>query len=276
MFLEGQWPVLVGVCETWFAPAIQFRLKGYSTLRADRPGRVGGGLAVMVREDVPCQPFTLTPFPEGVLEVLALQLELASGWASVMVAYNPCLSVFQAELDHYFTQLLSPSLVMGDFNARHPFWDPVLPPRSVNASGSSLYRFLLGSAHFSLLSPSGMQSRIDPHSGLASTLDLYLGAHFQGADYSLGPYLGSDHLPLLASFPNLSVNLPHPTRPRWRLSACLSGGPLPSKPYSRSLPGGGCQSLFSMVGVCGPASLHLVLPPIATPVWSSLVDRCVS
>lgn len=224
VFLDGLRPVVVGVCESWFSPDTRFRLRGYSLLRVDRPRRAdrrpaGGGLAVMVREDVPCQPLPLRPFRGGVLEVLALRVELERGWSSVLLVYNPCRHVTLGELDHYFDQLPSPALVMGDFNARHRCWEPVLPLRSRNASGSSLFNSLLGSDRFSLLSPPGLHTRFDPHTGLGSVLDLCLGdATFRGADYSLGPYLGSDHLPLIASFPVLSLNLPCPTRPRWRFS----------------------------------------------------------
>ena len=218
MFIDELGPSVIGVCETWLQPSLSFRLRGYTLFREDRPQRVGGGLAVMIRDTIRSRQLTLAPFPGGVLETLAVQVELSSGWISLLIAYNPCKHVTSNELSHFTGQLPSPALLLGDLNARHGLWDPGIPSSSVNSSGSSVFNFLLHSTRFTLLSPAGLGTRVDPHTGSSSVLDVCVGdPYFMGAEFSLGPFMGSDHLPLIVKYPDLTLCASAPICPRWRM-----------------------------------------------------------
>ncbi|KAG0724658.1 hypothetical protein GWK47_040127 [Chionoecetes opilio] len=114
---------------------------------------------------------------------------------------------------------------MGDFKAHHRCWEPDLPLHLTNTSGRALFQLILDSPRLSLLSPPGLPTRYHPHTGATSVLDLFLGdPAFSAMTVTTGPYMGSDHLPLLASFPALTAR-PHPgCLPRWKLTP--SGWPL--------------------------------------------------
>ena len=78
---------------------------------------------------------------------------------------------------------------------------------------------LLNTPHLSLLSPPGLATCFDPHTGNSSVLDLYIGdLAFNLSTFFTGPYMESDHLPVIASFPQGTLK-PHPgCLPRWKIS----------------------------------------------------------
>lgn len=216
--LKDLHPTIVGVCETWLRPSLDIRFRGYTVSRTDRPGRVGGGLLIAVRNTLPFTPLPLTTYAGGHLEVKAIKVALNTGWAGLMIMYNPCKDISEEEFKHYFHQLPIPSLIMGDFNARHALWDPSLPTLSENTSGSNLFQTLLSSPRFCLLSPPGLKTRYNPVNAAASNLDLFIGdSSFLGANYKVGPYMASDHLPIIATFPTLQPRDSSECRPRWKL-----------------------------------------------------------
>ncbi|XP_069170437.1 uncharacterized protein [Procambarus clarkii] len=200
-FIASAPPLIVGLCETWLTDDLSFTVPGYSVYRQDRPVRGGGGLALLVRDSVPSSLLRIHSFPGGHLEFMAVKVALSHGWGTFGVLYNPCLPVTKKELEHYFGQITDTCLVMGDFNARHSSWQPMLSGRHHNMAGRALFQFLLDSPDLSLLTPPGLGTRIDPLNGHTSTLDLCIGrGPFTMAQIWTGPYLGSDHLPIVISF----------------------------------------------------------------------------
>ncbi|MPC47764.1 hypothetical protein E2C01_041521 [Portunus trituberculatus] len=85
------------------------------------------------------------------------------------------LPTFKTMASSYSPLIPSPTLIMGNSNARHDFWEPALPRSHGNRSGASLLSFLAESDSLSLLTPPGLPTRIDPVSGNPSTLDMCLG-----------------------------------------------------------------------------------------------------
>lgn len=214
-------PLLIGVCETWLTDPYLPSFPGYFPYRKDRQtGAVGGGLLLLVKQALPSYQLSLTPYPGGSLEYLGVRVTFDMGPLDVLILYNPCRDITELEFRHLFNQLTSPALIYGDFNAHHSYWEPSLPAAQQNRSGSSLADFLAGSASFSLLTPPGLHTRIDPATGRASTLDLCLGSGpLFLANITTGPYMSSDHLPIILDFPSLVPPPPSTGRPRWSLRA---------------------------------------------------------
>ena len=163
-------------------PHLSLRFPGFTVFREDRGGR-GGGLVLSVNAQVPCKQLSLLKYAGGVMEVLAISVAMNNGWASILLCYNPCKNVTKEEFQHYFGQLPKPRFIMGDFNARHQYWDPSIGRAATNQTGRSLFNTLLDDVTLSLLTPAGLRTRIDPHTATPSTLDLYIGdGIFQGID----------------------------------------------------------------------------------------------
>ncbi|XP_045104412.1 uncharacterized protein LOC123499945 [Portunus trituberculatus] len=177
---------------------------------------------------------------DGSLEVVVAKVGLGGGWLTVAVCYNPGGAAGHREFMRYLSTLQPPVLIMGNFNAHHTCWEPDQPPHHHNISGNALFQALLDLPHVSLLSPPGLATRFHPHTAAASVLDLFLGdPTFKDSTFRTGPYMGSDHLPLLASLPQVSPQPQPGCMPRWRLNS--SGWPryvaaLPSSLDTKHLP----------------------------------------
>ena len=152
--------------------------------------------------------------------MIAARVRLRRGWLTVAVCYNPGGAASYRDYEHYFFHLPPPVLIMGDFNAHHQHWDPTLLPTHRNTSGNTLHQVLMDSLHLSLLSPPGLATRFHPHTAAPSVLDLFIGdPAFTTCTFSTGPYMGSDHLPYLATLPNASPKQCPGCLPRWNITS---------------------------------------------------------
>ena len=219
IYITDLLPLLACVCETWLLPTLTLSFPGYSVYRLDRFPGPGGGLLLLVHASLLNVPLSLTPYPGGVLEFLAIRVALPMGWCSILLCYNPCRDISTPEFSHLFAQLPPPALVLGDLNARHPLWDPHLPRGSINRSGLALHAALISATSLSLLTPPGLPTRYDSTRGGASTLDLCLGGPpFDTATFTTGPYMGSDHVPVIIDLNVPSLSPLPPSRNRWRFT----------------------------------------------------------
>ncbi|XP_045127731.1 uncharacterized protein LOC123514148 [Portunus trituberculatus] len=233
-------PSVVGICETWLPPHLSLSFLGYNIIRKDRGQGRGGGVLLAIHDSIASSSLPIPQSQDGHLEVVAAKVGLGGGWLTVAACYNPGGTAGYREFMHYFSALQPPVLIMGDFNAHHTCWEPDLSPHHHNTSGNALFQALLDLKHVSLLSPPGLATRFHPHTGAASVLDLFLGdPTFKDSTFCTGPYMGSDHLPLLASLPQVSPQPQPGCMPCWRLNS--SGWPqyvaaLPSSLDTQHLP----------------------------------------
>ena len=210
MYLQDTLPSVVGLCETWLPPHLSLRFPGYTIYRKDRHQGRGGGVLLALRDELSHSMLPLPQWPAGHLEAVAARVSLRQGWLTVAVFYNPGGAASFQELDHYFSSLPPPVLLMGDFNAHHQCWAPDLSPHQHNPSGNAIFKIVMDSPHLSFLSPPGLATRFHPHTGASSVLDLFIGdPAFRTSTFSTGPYMGSDHIPVLASVPHAPLT-PHP------------------------------------------------------------------
>lgn len=196
LFLSHASPSVVCLTETHLRPYFSPRFPGYTSYRLDRPDGFGG-LLVLVHCSLQHRPVHLPPYPGGHLEALAVDVAISQTWSRVSLFYNPCQPISHAEFSHYLTLAGPHDLLCGDFNAHHPSWS--VAGARANSSGNALFDVLCDSPLL-LLNPPGLPTRVDPHTGSASSLDLFLGSG-PFLPYSVRPCLdlGSDHTPLLLS-----------------------------------------------------------------------------
>ncbi|KAG0720741.1 RNA-directed DNA polymerase from mobile element jockey [Chionoecetes opilio] len=219
-YLRDSLPSVAGLCETWLPPHLTLNLPGYSILRRERQQSRGGGVLLALRDVLLHSPLPFPQWPAGHLEVVAARVSLRRGWLTVAVIYNPGGVATSQGFEHYIASLPPPVIIMGDFNAHHQCWEPDVPLHKRNPSGNTLFKIMLDSPHLSLLSPPGLATRFHPHTCAPSVLDLFIGdPAFTTSTFSTEPYMGSDHLPVLASVPQAPPK-PHPGYlPRWRITS---------------------------------------------------------
>lgn len=111
---------IICISETWLWPDLEnslFELQGYQIFRADR-GRLGGGVAMYVRREIPCRIVTKSNEGESI-ELLFVELACDSNKLLAGVVYRPNsrsdLGSFVQRLEN-LTLGYSDVIICGDFN----------------------------------------------------------------------------------------------------------------------------------------------------------------
>ncbi|KAF2347348.1 Endonuclease/exonuclease/phosphatase [Trinorchestia longiramus] len=159
----------------------------------------GGGVAILVRSDVTYTELQLTKFFPSCFEVLGINIYLQNGTPlSVLCAYNPNKIVTTRELMHYTNQLQPACVVVGDFNAHHPMWEPTKP---ASTTGRNIAQMLLDDPSISLITPPSLPTYYNVYQNSFSTLDLtFVSANFQPTvAVTTEEDMGSDHYPVVTS-----------------------------------------------------------------------------
>ena len=227
VLLDEKTPHIVAICETWLKPHLSPSFKNYIMIRKDRDSirengeerGLGGGVAFQIRKDIKYRRMDLRPFPNGHLESIVISIAINNRWSNIMLAYNPCKYVKLEEWEFYSHQLSPPSMLIGDFNAKHTYWQPNLLDTSVNMSGKALFNFIQSSP-YALLTPPGLETRIDPVTGRTSTLDLALGTGNFACPEKIYACqsIGSDHFPIIIDYTRtMEINY-QTKRPQWNFS----------------------------------------------------------
>ena len=119
-------PHIVCLCETWLKENRLSKFINYACNFYIRPQHNGGGLALLIRNDVCVAEKALNLFPNGNLEVQALTVLGDKNKIDILNLYNPNGTVISNEFKHYFNQLNNEKVIVGDFNA-HNYCEVLLP-----------------------------------------------------------------------------------------------------------------------------------------------------
>lgn len=207
-------PDIVCLCET-FIKKYEPKFIGYLCHWYHRVGHKGG-LAVLVRRDIPCKEKTLIPFRTQNLELQCIEVFLKQQWIAIVNVYNPNLNISLEELRHYCSQITGEMIMIGDFNAHSPTWDS---RGRTNATGKALEE-LLANSRLGLLNDSSIPTYIDHRSNTTSCLDLCIASRllFNCGELKRGKDLGSDHFPIECTFKLESYKDDELVLPKWKYS----------------------------------------------------------
>ena len=157
----------------------------------------------------------------------------------------------------------------GHGELHHGSWDPNLPLHHRHTPGNTLFQCIQNSPHLCLLSPTGLATRADPYTGAASTLDLFIGdPGFSTITFSTGPYMGSDHLPILATPTNryqIPTGVLASVENQDSRLAKNSANPTRQHSTNRPATGGSCTSPPTETGGSREGSLPPHQPSHSTP-----------
>ena len=210
-------PHVVCLSETWLSPNYEPNVINYNAIYKHRGApQPGGGLAVFVRSDITYLEQVLQPFPQGFLEVCAIKIYLKNNVPfSILNVYNPNENVSPQEFNHYFHQLEPSCLIVGDFNAHSPIWEP---GKTSNHSGRSLENILLNNATLSLLTPPSLPTFFSTYHNSFSTLDLSIISTnlLPLASVSTESDMGSDHYSVITCVGIEAPTVHYRARPSWR------------------------------------------------------------
>ncbi|KAL1129704.1 hypothetical protein AAG570_012648 [Ranatra chinensis] len=163
----------------------------YITVRNDRVGRNGGGVAILLKESIPFRQIDLPTDPDGT-ETLGIKVILNNRSTTIINVYNPPNLVLKECLLRNLFDYRGTVIVAGDFNTRHRLWHCIRK----NANGAILYDFVMnrGATLFAPETPTYVPSH---GKGSQSTLDLVL-ANSSKCISSISTLTegGSDYLPV--------------------------------------------------------------------------------
>lgn len=283
LLLYSTRPKVLCLTETWVNDSYLPTFHGYVCYWWNRAAH-GGGLCILVHRTVSSRQVQLAPFPGGVLEVLAVELQLESGSPiSVLNLYNPNAGVSHQEFTSYLDHFPGPFILTGDFNAHSPLLSSSCT-RS-DTTGRSLELLFLSTPTV-LLNPVDFHTYIDRRSGRRGCLDLFL------ASPDIAPYfvldrlhdVGSDHYPIrITSTLLVHTQLSQPV-PRWKLSSAglrdLSGHILPSSlvsPVSTSVAESDLSSrIVAAAQKCLDQTSGKPHTRLVSPWWSDACRTAVS
>jgi Reverse transcriptase (RNA-dependent DNA polymerase)/Endonuclease-reverse transcriptase len=181
--------------ETYLKQGISFSHPDYRCYRLDRADRPKGGVAVLVRQDL---PHTLVPsFKTKTLECIGISVASASGPIEFISAYRPGGRSTPEDISKFRDDILqltssrSSFFICGDFNARHSSWNC----SRANQAGKALFEC---GGPFAVQYPP-THTRIPlGRSQNPSTLDIILtnGLH-DVENICTRTALSSDHLPVI-------------------------------------------------------------------------------
>jgi exonuclease III len=157
--------------ETWLSISDKISFPGYKTVRKDRDNRRGGGVAIIIRDDV---DFSITSIPQlKVIEAIQISVKIDDQILLVTAVYFPGSARAQVVSDfkddiRSLTNVRSNYIICGDLNARHRSWNC----SKANKAGKilleeSLGRFIINFSHSPTYYPES--SRMHP-----STIDLMI------------------------------------------------------------------------------------------------------
>lgn len=169
--LYSERPHIVCLCETWLREPKLPNFVNYKSYFCCRKNRAGGGLAMLVRNDVCVNELKLRRFVDGGLEVQAVTVFGEGNRVDVLNLYNPSKEIRTLEYEYYFEQMGDNKVIVGDFNAHHQLWNT---ETNENKSGENLAEALMNNPDLCLLTPVNLRTYYHIPTRKYSTLDLCL------------------------------------------------------------------------------------------------------
>ena len=126
----------------------------YDTIRLDRPiaKKAAGGIAFLVLNTISYNIKSLTPFPNGKLEIQCITIKQDNKSIDIVNIYDNDGSLKTEEFNHYFKQINKEFMIVGDFNGHHHRWEPTKNPVP-NTCGRSIVKLLEEHENLCLITP---------------------------------------------------------------------------------------------------------------------------
>ena len=210
LFIKNHNPIAICLQETLLKDNESLSIKNYTTYNYTPPianGKVSGGVCILVRNDIPHSEVQIqTP-----LQAIAVQIATKKKITLCSIYLPPNSDIIDNDLDNLITQLPTPCMLLGDFNAHNKLWGC-----SHNSSRGNIIEDLIGRhdlCYFNDKSPTHIHAATQTPSAIDLTFchpSLYLDFNWEvGEDLC-----GSDHYPI---FLHHSLADSGAKIPRWKL-----------------------------------------------------------
>ncbi|KAF8788678.1 Nucleic-acid-binding protein transposon like protein [Argiope bruennichi] len=191
-------PDVIAIQETHLRPSDNLKIPNYTSYRTDRLTHKGGGTAILIKNSIPHHP---TQISSTSFENTAISIDLPNGLHITLASiYRPPHGKINTSELQRVLNLTTKSIVVGDFNAKHPSWSTGCS----NSNGAIIHNFIasnnliliapLEPTHFPINAPS------------SSTLDFGIMCNIASGTATSLNELSSDHNPVLFEI-DININL---------------------------------------------------------------------
>ena len=194
-YLNETKPDIVCLNETWLTDR-EPKFKNYNAIWENRAG-VGGGVGILVKNDLTVKSLKLNKLHNGLLELIAVSVYRTDhSILNVVSVYNPAKNICTNEIKHYLKQFGECFMILGDWNAHSPLLDGKYYT-ATNTTGRNL-ETTLTEEDIVLANPPDLITYVDYRTGRGSCIDLCITSANIAADVTVsqGTDLGSDHCPI--------------------------------------------------------------------------------
>ena len=213
--LSNTKPDLLCLTETWINKS-KPKFCGYSSEWKHRLQQTGGGIGILIREDIPYQNLQLDPYKDGILEIQAIKIS-TTRFENITIfnIYNPNKNLSLQEIMHYLAQTNEPVMIVGDFNSHSPLLET--KTKYSNITGKTIENLLL-KENLYLINSLNMFTYLDRRTGNQSCLDLCIVSANLAPLTTMNPFLdmGSDHISLIVTVDIKPNRLQKMVKSRWK------------------------------------------------------------
>lgn len=215
-------PYSIALQETMQARPLKSPRNYHIYSQNDQRSTAGQGLAILVRNDIASNQIQISTN----LNAHAVTVHLHRTVTICNLYVPPHHQLALRDLENLVSQLPTPFLLMGDFNARHSLWGDT----GENHNGRVIFDYLSNTDHTLMNDLTG--TRFDIRTGNSSNLDLSICSPSLSLEFAWrvsDELLGSDHFPIIISHQTESP--PHQERfnikrADWNLYRILSDSPI--------------------------------------------------
>ena len=165
-YLQGTDQLFHVLCiqETWFQPENKMILPGYDCFSRHRENQARGGCALYIHNSL----YYEQPIFDDDYEIQHARLRVGGELFLLVNFYNPCQKLNDNILKRLVVNIdeNDKCVILGDFNSHNILWGSKIN----DCNGKIVDKFVMD--HDLLLLNDGTGTRIDPHSGKLSSLDL--------------------------------------------------------------------------------------------------------
>lgn len=193
-YLNQTQPDVVLLSETWWTDNYVPTFSNYKNGFLNR--EIGkGGVALLVKKDLQMARIPVKQFLKSKIVDVSVTISTKTK-IHIYSIYCPDGNESILNLLYHLPGRTNPCIIGGDFNGHSPRW---FNSHLSNKIGREISNFLTNSDNFTLLTPKNLPTRIYSVTMKKSTLDLTIMSTQLAlcSSIKLGPYLGSDHLPIV-------------------------------------------------------------------------------
>ena len=208
-YLLQQNPSLICLQETKAKEALKLRgFTSFNVFSKAADNRACGGVSILVKNNVPKQRIPIV----SNIQCVAVKVSLHKSFTVCCVYIPPSRSFSTDDLEHIYSQLPAPAMLVGDFNAHHVAWGN----NNTDARGKIVDDFISRDS-LSLMND-GSFTYLHPGNGAQTAIDLSICHPSLFLDFKwkvTEDLCGSDHFPI---FIDPVLPSPDESPPRWILS----------------------------------------------------------